>query len=165
MYSYAVSSPFAIITELIAFNNLDADFKQWINESNNFCNSLVDRIVTGRPSPEEQELFEETGALADEMINIGSFQALNGLMHDECHVFIAKVTEQHAQQLDDTECIDLLYRRPDEVEELISRNAIWDGQTMAAWALARAHFFKEKTPPSSPTFGPIQHMIDELIGN
>jgi tagaturonate reductase len=58
----------SIITELIAFNQLGADFEQWVNESNYFCNSLVDRIVTGRPSPEEQELFEEKNGYHDELL-------------------------------------------------------------------------------------------------
>ena len=58
----------SIITELIAFNKLDADFEQWVNESNYFCNSLVDRIVTGRPSPEEQELFEEKNGYHDDLL-------------------------------------------------------------------------------------------------
>jgi tagaturonate reductase len=58
----------SIITELIAFNSLGADFGQWVNESNYFCNSLVDRIVTGRPSPQEQELFEEKNGYHDELL-------------------------------------------------------------------------------------------------
>ncbi|MEO8885668.1 MAG: tagaturonate reductase [Mucilaginibacter sp.] len=58
----------SIITKLIAFNKLDAGFEQWVNENNHFCNSLVDRIVTGRPSAHEQQLFEEKNGYQDELL-------------------------------------------------------------------------------------------------
>jgi tagaturonate reductase len=58
----------SIITELIVFNQLGADFQKWVNESNYFCNSLVDRIVTGRPSLQEQELFEAKNGYYDELL-------------------------------------------------------------------------------------------------
>ncbi|MBL7697452.1 MAG: tagaturonate reductase [Chitinophagaceae bacterium] len=41
-----------IINELIAFNNLDEEFKKWLDEKVVFCNSLVDRIVTKDPGEE-----------------------------------------------------------------------------------------------------------------
>lgn len=58
----------SIIKQLIAFNRLNADFEKWINESNYFCNSLVDRIVTGKPSAEEQRLFEEKNGYRDDLL-------------------------------------------------------------------------------------------------
>jgi tagaturonate reductase len=57
-----------IIGQLIAFNKLEDDFEQWINERNYFCNSLVDRIVTGRPSQQEQQLFEDENGYHDELL-------------------------------------------------------------------------------------------------
>ncbi|RED61808.1 tagaturonate reductase [Cohnella lupini] len=36
-------------------------FKQWVNDSNRFLNTLVDRIVTGYPTDEAEELFAEWG--------------------------------------------------------------------------------------------------------
>lgn len=91
----------------------------------------------------KKELLEETGCTATEFIKVGSFQGLNGVIDDECHVFIAHVDECAAQKLDDTEEIEVLYRRADEIDDMIRRNDIWDGQTMAAWALARSNFIKE----------------------
>lgn len=41
--------------------NLEADFIKWINEECSFCNSLVDRIVTGYPRDEAEELWKEIG--------------------------------------------------------------------------------------------------------
>ena len=37
----------AIVQQLALFNNLSASFIVWLNEANDFCNSLVDRIVPG----------------------------------------------------------------------------------------------------------------------
>lgn len=41
--------------------NLGEDFKKWLVEENSFCNSLVDRIVTGYPREEAGKLCEELG--------------------------------------------------------------------------------------------------------
>ena len=40
---------------------LEDDFTKWINEECSFCNSLVDRIVTGYPRDEAEELWKEIG--------------------------------------------------------------------------------------------------------
>ena len=40
---------------------LGDDFIRWINEENDFCNTLVDRIVTGYPKDEAEKLWEEIG--------------------------------------------------------------------------------------------------------
>jgi len=84
------------------------------------------------------ELLEETGYLADEIIKIGTFQPDNGLIKNLIHVFIAQVSgEPKSQVLNDTEEIDVMYRRPDEIDDMIKRNDIWDGITIAAWTMSR----------------------------
>ncbi len=40
---------------------LGDDFKNWINTENDFCNTLVDRIVTGYPKDEVEELTKQIG--------------------------------------------------------------------------------------------------------
>lgn len=93
--------------------------------------------------PEEtakKELLEETGFITDELTKVGSFQALNGFVDDECHIFVASIEEQTKQSLDDTEEIEVLFRRPDEIDAMVKRNDIWDGQTLAAWALVHNRF-------------------------
>lgn len=89
------------------------------------------------------ELMEEVGCEADEYIKVGVFQGSNGLFKDLTHVFLAHITEQKEPQPDDTEDIEILYRRPDEVDEMIRKNEIWDGQTLGAWALVH-HYFLHK---------------------
>lgn len=41
--------------------NLETDFIRWIEAENTFCNTLVDRIVTGFPKEEAEEIFAEIG--------------------------------------------------------------------------------------------------------
>lgn len=49
---------------------LEADFCQWIERENAFCNTLVDRIVTGYPRGEAEKMQAQWGYL-DEMIVAG----------------------------------------------------------------------------------------------
>jgi tagaturonate reductase len=42
-----------IILKLAAFNDLPAAFVEWVEKDNAFCNSLVDRIVPGKPKEPE----------------------------------------------------------------------------------------------------------------
>ncbi|KKQ27292.1 MAG: hypothetical protein US42_C0011G0030 [Candidatus Magasanikbacteria bacterium GW2011_GWC2_37_14] len=86
------------------------------------------------------ELLEETGCLAHEFVKIGMFQPSPGFVKDQVHIFLAEVDEMRHQELDDTEQIEILLRRPDEVDEMVHKNEIWDGQTMAAWAMVHHEF-------------------------
>lgn len=47
---------------------LDERFKSWIEQENDFCNTLVDRIVTGYPRDEIEELTKQIG-YTDNLIN------------------------------------------------------------------------------------------------
>ena len=58
-----------IVNQLAAHNRLDAAFVSWLNEANQFCNSLVDRIVPGEIEGElKQELESKFGYRDDLMI-------------------------------------------------------------------------------------------------
>ncbi|MFA5062083.1 MAG: NUDIX hydrolase [Patescibacteria group bacterium] len=91
----------------------------------------------------KRELAEETGKQSSDFIKIGSFDGLNGMYKDTTHIFIAKELEEanHAKP-DDTENIEIIIRRPDEFEDMIKRGEIWDGQTLAAWAIVRNNLLK-----------------------
>lgn len=53
---------FQILLQLAEQNNLTADFITWLNDHNRFCNSLVDRIVPGKPNVQTlAELENELG--------------------------------------------------------------------------------------------------------
>jgi len=96
----------------------------------------------------QRELLEETGWKATDWIKAGEFSPSNGYLKTTAHVFIAQTTDQQEQQLDDTEEIDVLYRRPDEFEDMITRGDISDGYTIAAWSLVRHRFLDRKNNTS-----------------
>ncbi len=59
----------AIVQQLAVFNNLSAAFIAWLHEANDFCNSLVDRIVPGVVTGELKNSMEaELGYQDDLMI-------------------------------------------------------------------------------------------------
>lgn len=58
-----------IVNQLAAYNRLDAAFVSWLNEANQFCNSLVDRIVPGEIKGDQKaELEAEFGYRDDLML-------------------------------------------------------------------------------------------------
>lgn len=91
-----------------------------------------------------RELLEETGYQIDELIKVGEFQGNNSRLKNVTHVFLAYVSEGAGQKLDDSEEIEILYRRPDEVGDMVVKNEIWDGQTLAAWAMVHHHFLHKE---------------------
>ena len=47
---------------------LEEEFKTWVDEANHFTSTLVDRIVTGRPSAEEAEEFAKENGYEDKLL-------------------------------------------------------------------------------------------------
>lgn len=90
-----------------------------------------------------RELYEESGCRASEIVKIGVFEPANGYVKDKSHVYIAKVQSIEEPRPDKTEEFEVLFRRPDELERMVRNNEIWDGPTLAAWAIARHHLLKE----------------------
>jgi tagaturonate reductase len=59
----------SIVLELAHRNGLESGFIDWLEQSNSFCNSLVDRIVPGKPDDDvKRELEAELGYTDDIMI-------------------------------------------------------------------------------------------------
>lgn len=58
------------ILKLIALWGLSDDFKKWVCESCVFCNTLVDRIISGRPKTNLEKAYEELG-YEDELLDNG----------------------------------------------------------------------------------------------
>jgi tagaturonate reductase len=59
-----------IILKLAKLWNLETGFATWINESNTFCSTLVDRIVPGYPRDTIKEITQELGYV-DNLVNVG----------------------------------------------------------------------------------------------
>lgn len=57
-----------IIFDLAKHNKLDEDFMYWLAAANDFCNTLVDRIVPGRLPREEQQRTETLLGYRDELM-------------------------------------------------------------------------------------------------
>jgi tagaturonate reductase len=47
-----------IVNDLAKANDLPENFIRWLNTANDFCDTLVDRIVPGKPPPEEHRQLE-----------------------------------------------------------------------------------------------------------
>jgi tagaturonate reductase len=58
----------SIVLELAARNGLDEEFVEWLENSNHFCNSLVDRIVPGKMPEAEKKAAEEKLGYTDELM-------------------------------------------------------------------------------------------------
>lgn len=100
----------------------------------------------------ERELREETGAIPDEIIHVGSFEPSNGWIKDLTHIYLVHVGELRPPQPDDEEDIEVLYRRPDEISTMIRQNEISCGQTLAAWAMAQNFFSTPQSDEVAPGF-------------
>ena len=66
----------SIVLELAHLNSLDDDFIEWLEGSNSFCNSLVDRIVTGMPLPEERENYFKNLEYRDDLLLVSEVYSL-----------------------------------------------------------------------------------------
>lgn len=59
----------SIVTELAYLNALEESFIDWLETSNTFCNSLVDRIVPGKPEKDlKKDIEDEIGYTDDLML-------------------------------------------------------------------------------------------------
>lgn len=57
----------AIVLELAHLNKLEPAFMDWLENSNSFCNSLVDRIVPGRPDSASNEELDTRNGYTDNL--------------------------------------------------------------------------------------------------
>ena len=58
----------SIVTELAYLNALEEPFIDWLENSNTFCNSLVDRIVPGKPDTTKKAKIEKEIGYADDLL-------------------------------------------------------------------------------------------------
>ena len=60
----------SIVLELAHRNALDFKFIEWLENNNTFCNSLVDRIVPGKPNATELKKLENELGYTDELLTM-----------------------------------------------------------------------------------------------
>ena len=73
----------SIVMELAHQNNLDFKFIEWLENHNTFCNSLVDRIVPGKPNPAETKKIEAELGYEDEILTMSEVFRLWAIEGDE----------------------------------------------------------------------------------
>ena len=73
----------SIVLELAHLNSLEDDFIEWLEKCNYFCNSLVDRIVTGMPDKEIRASIENELGYTDELLIVSEVYSLWAIEGDE----------------------------------------------------------------------------------
>jgi tagaturonate reductase len=73
----------AILLELAHLNKLEPAFMDWLENSNNFCNSLVDRIVPGRPTTDLSKALELERGYTDNLAIMSETYSLWAIEGDE----------------------------------------------------------------------------------
>lgn len=58
----------SIVIELAHLNGLEETFIDWLENSNSFCNSLVDRIVPGKPNAIQKAVIESEIGYTDDLL-------------------------------------------------------------------------------------------------
>lgn len=83
------------------------------------------------------ELAEETGYRARELTLAGEYDPYNGVADEICRVYIARGLTPVEVPHDETEEFEYLHLKPSEFEQKVAEGKIWDGMTLAAWAIVR----------------------------
>jgi tagaturonate reductase len=73
----------AIVFELAHLNGLEESFIEWLEKHNHFCNSLVDRIVPGKPDAEAKQKLENELGYQDDLITMSEVYRLWAIEGDE----------------------------------------------------------------------------------
>ncbi|MDN3548449.1 tagaturonate reductase [Mucilaginibacter aquaedulcis] len=73
----------SIVLELAHLNKLEHAFMDWLENSNSFCNSLVDRIVPGRPEQSLSTEFETKNGYTDNLSIMAETYSLWAIEGDE----------------------------------------------------------------------------------
>jgi tagaturonate reductase len=73
----------AIGFELDHLNSLEDDFIEWLECCNRFCNSLVDRIVPGKPDAATQKSFDNSFSYTDQLLIVSEVHRLWAIEGDE----------------------------------------------------------------------------------
>ena len=73
----------AIVLELAHLNGLEEEFIEWLENHNRFCNSLVDRIVPGKPDASVQAVIEEELGYKDQLLIMSEVYRLWAIEGDD----------------------------------------------------------------------------------
>src|SRR6185437_12666593 len=71
------------LLELSHQNSLETEFIEWLENSNHFCNSLVDRIVTGMPEKKIRNQIESKLGYTDDLLIVSETYSLWAIEGDD----------------------------------------------------------------------------------
>lgn len=89
-----------------------------------------------------KELREESGYTAAELTQVAKFTPYTGASDEICYVFIARDLTPSPLPPDETEEFEVAEFTIPEIEEMVKKNIIQDGQSLAAFVLTR-HLLQE----------------------
>lgn len=90
-------------------------------------------------SPEagaKRELREETGCVTDTLFPLGCIYPTPGIDTEVLSLFAAKVSGRGSQELDDDECVDVVWVEPAQLRAMIADGRINDAKTICIWTRA-----------------------------
>lgn len=97
----------------------------------------LDKIPGETPAEgARRELQEETGCVAEDLILLGEFYPTPGMSHHVQQAFMAKISSQGKQALDEDEQIEVKWFTCAQVRSMIAHGEIRDCKTICAFALA-----------------------------
>ena len=99
------------------------------------CGSVKEGSTYDDTARHERE--EETGFGAGDLTAIADFNPYNGVTDEMCRIYIARDLIPVQVQPDDTEEFERVHLTCSELDRKVRSGDIWDGMTLAAWALAR----------------------------
>ncbi len=82
-----------------------------------------------------KELKEETGRDPGKITFLGEHNPFNGVTNEICRVYLAEKLRPCNDKPDDSEEFELYLMTENEIIDKIQKGEIWDGMTLAAWAL------------------------------
>lgn len=107
----------------------------WQRESIEFPSGGVkgdDAFMTAK-----EELAEEASLEARDLELIGEYNPFNGATDEIAEVFMATGLSHAKKEKDESEEFEVMGMTLSDFQAAINTNEIWDGMTLAAWALAK----------------------------
>jgi ADP-ribose pyrophosphatase len=139
-YFRVITPPSVIIVAITQAHKI-IFIKQYRYPINEFSIELPAGRTDGKSplSAAKAELEEEAGYNAKKIKKIGEFVPWNGVGTEVCHVFLTNKLSKTSQKLDEAEFMEVLEVPVKKVWEMIDKNKIRDGMTLAALSLARRY--------------------------
>lgn len=84
-----------------------------------------------------EEMREEAGITEAKLEFIGTFNPCVGITDEVCSVYYASALQLSDPQPERSEEIEVIFATDEEISKFIAQGDIWNGMSLAAWALFR----------------------------